>query len=111
MIPAVFNPWILSAMGYVTTTNPNLRLWDSVMSCFWTGREDVDAGRFSAIAVYTDMDTTFSFTSSDAMLNRIVKNTFWSVKGNFMDVPTDCPTRERAGWTGDAQLFLIQAII
>lgn len=67
--------------------------------------EDVDAGRFSAIAVYTDMDTKFSFTSSDAMLNRIVKNTFWSVKGNFMDVPTDCPTRERAGWTGDAQLF------
>ncbi len=29
----------------------------------------------------------------------------WSVKGNFLDVPTDCPTRERAGWNGDAQLF------
>lgn len=67
--------------------------------------EEVKGENFTAIAVYSDMDTTFTFESSDAGLNQIVKNTFWSMKGNFLDVPTDCPTRERAGWTGDAQLF------
>lgn len=67
--------------------------------------EEVKPEHFTAIAVYSDMDVTFSFDSSDEKLNQIVKNTFWSVKGNFLDVPTDCPTRERAGWTGDAQLF------
>ena len=67
--------------------------------------EEVKAENFTAIAVYSDMDTSFTFESSDSGLNQIVKNTFWSVKGNFLDVPTDCPTRERAGWTGDAQLF------
>lgn len=67
--------------------------------------EEVRPENFTAIAVYSDMDVTFAFDSSDDGLNQIVKNTFWSVKGNFLDVPTDCPTRERAGWTGDAQLF------
>ena len=67
--------------------------------------EKVEPENFTAIAVYSDMDTTFRFTSSDENLSRIVRNTLWSVKGNFLDVPTDCPTRERAGWTGDAQLF------
>ncbi|MCR4673727.1 MAG: glycoside hydrolase family 78 protein [Lachnospiraceae bacterium] len=67
--------------------------------------DEIKAENFTAIAVYSDMETTFSFESSDSDLNQIVKNTFWSVKGNFLDVPTDCPTRERAGWTGDAQLF------
>ena len=67
--------------------------------------EEIKPENFTAIAVYSDMDTSFEFASSDNMLNQIVKNTFWSVKGNFLDVPTDCPTRERAGWTGDAQLF------
>lgn len=67
--------------------------------------EEIQAENFTAIALYSKMSTTFTFNSSDAGLNQIVKNTFWSVKGNFLDVPTDCPTRERAGWTGDAQLF------
>ncbi len=67
--------------------------------------EEIRAENFTAIAVYSDMDESFSFESSDKGLDQIVKNTFWSVKGNFLDVPTDCPTRERAGWTGDAQLF------
>ena len=67
--------------------------------------EEVVPESFTAIAVYSDMDVTFDFISSDPGLNQIVKNTFWSIKGNFLDVPTDCPTRERAGWTGDAQLF------
>lgn len=60
---------------------------------------------FKAIAVYSDMESTMEFSCSDETINKIYKNTLWSVKGNFLDVPTDCPTRERAGWTGDARLF------
>ena len=60
---------------------------------------------FKAIAVYSDMEPTGDFTCSNPLLNRYVENTRWSMKGNFLDVPTDCPTRERAGWTGDAQVF------
>lgn len=67
--------------------------------------EEIRAENFTAIAVYSDMPITGVFDSSDEGLNQIVKNTIWSMKGNFLDVPTDCPTRERAGWTGDAQLF------
>jgi alpha-L-rhamnosidase len=60
---------------------------------------------FTAIAVYSDMEPTGDFTCSNPLINRFVENTRWSMKGNFLDVPTDCPTRERAGWTGDAQVF------
>ncbi len=67
--------------------------------------EEVKPENFTAIAVYSDMEVTGHFDSSNAELNQIVQNTLWSMKGNFLDVPTDCPTRERAGWTGDAQLF------
>ncbi len=59
----------------------------------------------AAIAVYSDMEQTGDFTCSDERINQLVKNTRWSMKGNFLDVPTDCPTRERLGWTGDAQVF------
>lgn len=60
---------------------------------------------FRAIAVYSDMEETGSFVCSDERINRLVENTKWSMKGNFLDIPTDCPTRERLGWTGDAQIF------
>jgi alpha-L-rhamnosidase len=58
-----------------------------------------------AIAVYSDMEETGRFESSNELLNRFVKATVWSTKGNSLDLPTDCPTRERHGWTGDAQIF------
>ncbi|MDY8025496.1 family 78 glycoside hydrolase catalytic domain [Paenibacillus polymyxa] len=67
--------------------------------------ETVKAENFSAIAVYSDMEQTGEFTCSSPELEQLVKNTLWSMKGNFLDVPTDCPTRERAAWAGDAQLF------
>lgn len=60
---------------------------------------------FTAIAVYSDMAETGRFTSSNELLNRFVAATKWSTKSNSLDVPTDCPTRERHGWTGDAQIF------
>lgn len=60
---------------------------------------------FTAIAVYSDLEECMSFTCSYDDMNNIVRNTLWSMKSNFLDVPTDCPTRERAAWTGDAQIF------
>lgn len=64
---------------------------------------------FTAIAVYSDLETTAWFDSSDPLLNRFVGNTLWSAKNNSADVPTDCPTRERNGWTGDSQIFAVTA--
>ncbi len=61
---------------------------------------------FTAIAVYSSMESTVAFDSSNALLNKFVENTRWSAKNNHADVPTDCPTRERHGWTGDAQIFV-----
>lgn len=58
-----------------------------------------------AIAVYSDMAETGRFESSNELLNRFVEATKWSTKSNSLDIPTDCPTRERHGWTGDAQIF------
>lgn len=66
---------------------------------------DVDFENIEAIAVYSDMEETGTFDCSNALVNRLYQNTLWSMKGNYLDLPTDCPTRERLGWTGDAQVF------
>jgi len=66
---------------------------------------EVDPADFRAVAVYSDMEQTGTFDCSNGAVNQLVSNTRWSMKGNFLDVPTDCPTRERLGWTGDAQVF------
>jgi alpha-L-rhamnosidase len=59
-----------------------------------------------AVAVYSDMTPTGKFSSSHALVNQLQHNIQWGQKGNFVDVPTDCPQRdERLGWTGDAQVF------
>lgn len=68
-----------------------------------------EPGDFTAIAVYSDLEVTARFDSSNQLLNRFVENTLWSTKNNSADVPTDCPTRERHGWTGDSQLFAVTA--
>ena len=69
------------------------------------GDVEIKPEDFTAIAVYSDLEQTGDFSCSDERVNQLVKNTRWSMKGNFLDVPTDCPTRERLGWTGDAQVF------
>ena len=66
---------------------------------------ELDPEEIEAIAVYSDMEQTGFFHSSNDLLNRFFDATVWSFKGNHLDIPTDCPTRERHGWTGDAQLF------
>lgn len=66
---------------------------------------DIKPEDFESIAVYSDLEQTGDFECSNEMINRLLENTRWSMKGNYLDVPTDCPTRERLGWTGDAQIF------
>ncbi len=71
----------------------------------WPGRAE-DA-RFTAIAVHSDMRRTGWLCSGDPVLNRLFSNIVWGQRGNFLDVPTDCPQRnERLGWTGDAEAFV-----
>lgn len=67
---------------------------------------DISDAVFTSIAVYSKMEQLGSFTCSDKDINRLVENSIWSQKSNFCDVPTDCPTRERAAWTGDMGVFV-----
>jgi len=70
------------------------------------GVEDLRADDVTAVVVGTDLTRTGWFESSSELLNRFHENVVWSARGNFLDVPTDCPQRdERLGWTGDAQVF------
>lgn len=65
----------------------------------------IDPANFTAYAVYSSMETTGNFACSEPLFNQLIKNCSWSPKGNFLEIPTDCPTRERAGWSGDAQVY------
>lgn len=70
----------------------------------WPG--EVKAEDFSAFALYSQMKQTGTFQCSHPLVNRLQQNILWGLKGNFLDIPTDCPQRdERVGWTGDAQIF------
>ena len=70
---------------------------------------EVDPGDFTAIAVYSSMERTGWLETSNDLLNKFVESTVWSTKNNHADLPTDCPTRERHGWSGDAQIFCATA--
>lgn len=70
------------------------------------GLEDIPLDQFEAVALYSDMEVSGTFSSSDPLINQLQHNIQWGQKGNFLDIPTDCPQRdERLGWTGDAQAF------
>lgn len=69
------------------------------------GDVELDPAAIEAVAVYSDLERTGDFSCSHKLLNQLFDATLWSAKGNHLDIPTDCPTRERHGWTGDAQLF------
>ena len=71
-----------------------------------SGVPDLDAADIEAVVVGSDLTRTGWFDSSHALLNRFHDNVVWGMRGNFVDVPTDCPQRdERLGWTGDIQVF------
>jgi len=70
----------------------------------WVGELNLDD--FTGLVLYSDMDRTGNITTDNPLVNRLFLNALWGQKGNYLDVPTDCPQRdERMGWTGDAQVF------
>jgi alpha-L-rhamnosidase len=67
---------------------------------------ELTTDNITGVVVHSDMKLTGSYESSNPLLNQLQHNIQWGQKGNFVDVPTDCPQRdERLGWTGDAQAF------
>ena len=71
---------------------------------------DLADAQFTAIAVYSEMPQVGFFSCGNADVNQLFQNSIWSMRSNFCDIPTDCPTRERAGWTGDAGAFAPTAV-
>ncbi len=71
-----------------------------------TGMKHIDLQDFTGCVLYSDMEWSGRIVTSNPKVNRLFLNALWGQKGNFLDVPTDCPQRdERMGWTGDAQVF------
>ena len=61
---------------------------------------------FTGVVIYSDLRQSGFFQCSNPLINRLEENIRWGMKGNFIDIPTDCPQRdERMGWTGDIQVF------
>jgi alpha-L-rhamnosidase len=70
----------------------------------WPGELSLDD--LTGVVIHSDFKVTGTFECSNRMINQLQHNITWSQKGNFLDIPTDCPQRcERLGWTGDAQVF------
>lgn len=65
---------------------------------------------FTGVAIYSDMQETCQFSCGNKEVNQLFQNSLWSMKSNFIGVPTDCPTREKSGFTGDAQVFCHSAL-
>ncbi|MEV0646284.1 family 78 glycoside hydrolase catalytic domain [Phytomonospora sp. NPDC050363] len=96
--------WILAGPGEVAL-EPTLT-FHGFRYAEITGVEDLRAADVEAIAVGSDLKRTGWFDSSHELLNKFHENVVWGMRGNFLDVPTDCPQRdERLGWTGDIQVF------
>ena len=71
-----------------------------------TGIEAVNPDDFTAYVIHSDLERTGFLETSNTKVNRLIQNAWWGQRGNFVDVPTDCPQRdERLGWTGDAEVF------
>ncbi len=67
---------------------------------------ELTTDNITGVVVHSDMPVTGTYESSNPLINQLQHNIQWGQKGNFVDVPTDCPQRdERLGWTGDAQAF------
>ncbi len=74
------------------------------------GIADPEAAGFTACVLHSDLKRIGYLTTDHTKVNRLIENAVWGQKGNFLDIPTDCPQRdERLGWTGDAQAFCATA--
>ena len=76
-----------------------------------TGLENVKKEDFTAVLLTSEKENLGEFTCSDERMNRLYKNVRWSQYNNMMSVPTDCPTREKAGYTGDLLIYAKTALV
>ncbi|MFT4154491.1 family 78 glycoside hydrolase catalytic domain [Parafilimonas sp.] len=81
--------------------------WQGFRYCRVEGLQgELNPEDFEAVVLYSDMEPTGTFSTNNPLINQLQHNIQWGQRGNFLDVPTDCPQRdERLGWTGDAQAF------
>lgn len=70
-----------------------------------TGLKEIPTNAIQAVAIYSDLPETGYFLTNDSLVNQLLSNILWSQRGNMLSIPTDCPQRERVGWTGDMQVF------
>lgn len=76
-----------------------------------SGLDDVKAEDFVAVVLSSEKENTGTFFCSDDKLNRLYENTRWSQRSNMLSIPTDCPQREKAGWTGDILIYAKTAML
>lgn len=101
------NKYILSGEG-VETFEPHFSFQGfRYVQLIGFNEEQLNLEHFRGVVLHSDMEMTGDFKCSDPIINQLQHNILWGLKGNFLDVPTDCPQRdERLGWTGDAQMFI-----
>ncbi|HWR70354.1 MAG TPA: family 78 glycoside hydrolase catalytic domain [Dehalococcoidia bacterium] len=66
---------------------------------------DLDLDKIRGLVIYSGLPVTGEFSCTNPLINQLQHNILWSQKGNFLDVPSDCPQREKMGWTGDIQIY------
>ncbi len=98
--------WMLKGGGDVENFEPKFTFHGFRYAKIEGYPGDLKPENIKAVALYSAMRPAGNFTTSDPLVNQLQKNIQWGQRGNFVDVPTDCPQRdERLGWTGDAQAF------
>ena len=97
---------------YVLSGDPGGEIWEPLFTFHGfryarvTGYPgELAADAFRAVVIASDLEPAGDFECSDTRITRLHRNVVWSQRGNFLAIPTDCPQRERVGWTGDLQIF------
>lgn len=98
---------VFACNGRKQTYKPPFNFYGFRYICLEGFGDEIDPKNFTAVVVHSELKRTGYFECSDNRINKLFSNIIWGQKGNFLDVPTDCPQRdERLGWTGDAQVFV-----
>lgn len=98
--------YVYTSDGKERTIEPHFTFYGFRYVCLEGFTGEIDIKNFIGCVVYSDLKETGKIETTDPRVNQLFLNAKWGQKGNFLDVPTDCPQRdERMGWTGDTQVF------